>query len=494
MRTATESMPGPWSSEPSQHARHDAMPEVQPNFTQSGWVPRPAVLLESVAWLAMAAATSIAVGVTTTASGLVWANVVLSLLALLYGVRVFVGHGYRVTALGLFNLSAAMFIGYGGYKAATNAYSEVEPRYLNTALLGALAVQITVSAISWSTVPNRLVVPLVSARDGRWAVRLGVGGLLALYLVPRAFDFNGGALVEGSAFTCVMFVTIGVIFRERGRLMHPRNLLVLAALGVYAEFFHGGTGRLRLVAAACGVVILVTARYPLKRLKWGMVLGAPLALYFLAQERLALQESIKAGASAGRTGLESMLSPILLYAQIFQWEAKGDLALAWGKSLTTFPFIVLPNSMNPKWVPDAIGYDLVRFVAPARYGRGYSVAPTVFGEWVYNFAIWGLVLLVPLAVFALRILDRRLDAALLGLASGRNGIVKLAFWTMLCGSIADLVWGGLHIWFARTLARSPALVVAWALKGPSPRTGQDTRAQDDSRDASADRRHPTSVP
>ena len=206
-----------------------------------------------------------------------------------------------MTALGLFNLSAAMFIGFGGYKAATDAYSEVEPRYLNTALLGALAVQITVSAISWSTVPNRLVVPLVSARDGRWAVRLGVGGLLALYLVPRAFDFNGGALVEGSAFTCVMFVTIGVIFRERGKLMHPRNLLVLAALGVYAEFFHGGTGRLRLVAAACGVFSSSRA-LPLKRLKWGMVLGAPLALYFLAQERLALQESIKAGASAGCTG------------------------------------------------------------------------------------------------------------------------------------------------------------------------------------------------
>jgi hypothetical protein len=80
-----------------------------------------------------------------------------------------------------------------------------------------------------------------------------------------------------------------------------------------------------------------------------------------------------------------MTSPIVVFAQVIQYAVNGG-ALAFGRTFVTLFFIALPKGMFP-WAPVALGYELVKITDPSRYGTGYSVASTAYGEWVYNFSL-----------------------------------------------------------------------------------------------------------
>ncbi|MBB2985549.1 O-antigen polymerase [Terracoccus luteus] len=404
------------------------------------------------------------------------ASVLVALICMAFGARVLVGHGLRVTSLGLFNYSCALFVGYAGLVAAQDDDSIVQPKYLAIALAASVLTQIVVTFVAWRE-PGDVVCGRLSVSDGRWLTRCALGCLVALFVLQSALA-RGAVLIEGAAFMCVVLVAIGVGLREGSALTKPDNLYVLAAFGVYAAYFQGGTGRLRLVAALCAVITVYTFRYPLRRIKVAMVLCTPLALYALAHQRLSYQESLSVGASAGRSGLESMLSPVIVLGQLVQGQADGSVHLSFGYSFLSVPFVFVPAAFTPAWVPDALGYALVEIVDPQRAGTGFSVASTEFGEWIYNFGLLGLVAMVPLIAWLLRQLDRRMEQAMAKLA-GRRDAVVVAFWAMLAGSIGDVAWSGMHIWIARSVARLPLLaallVIMWR---PSPRRSPaDRRAR-----------------
>lgn len=383
-------------------------------------------------------------------------NVALAAVSLAFGARVLIGHGRRVTTLGLFNFSCALFIGYAGMVAALDRSSPVSNGYLTLAIAGPLAVQIITSFVAWRDSAESRCGRL-SRADARWAVVCGVVGMIVLEgvqaLIPEAAVF-----VEGGAFMCVVVVAVGVALHEDSSLSRLDNLVTLAVFGFYAIGFQGGTGRLRLVAALCAVVTVYTFRYPLRRLKVAMVAFTPVALYALAQQRLSYQESLVSGASAGRSGLESMLTPVVVLGQLMQGQSAGTIPPSYGLSFLSIPFAVVPRSLTPEWVPEALGYSLVEVIEPERAGTGFSLAATAFGEWVFNFGLLGLIVMVPVLALTLRLLDRRVEAAMAAV-DGRRGVLRVAFWSMLGGSIADIAWSGLHTWAARATARLPILLV-----------------------------------
>jgi len=203
--------------------------------------------------------------------------------------------------------------------------------------------------------------------------------------------------------------------------------------------------------------MLFSLRFQRRILKWLTVLAAPLAVALLAMQRLSVQESLQVGASAGRNGLESMLVPIVIFGQLVEAQLRDGFQLAWGSSFLTFPMLFAPEAWFPNG-PKALGYELVQIFAPEMVGTGYSVAATVAGEAVYNFGLVGILLAVPLLVWALKLVDRRVRAAAGSVGGSRLSMISLALWVTVGGAVADLTWCGQHIFLTRTAARLPVLL------------------------------------
>lgn len=383
----------------------------------------------------------------------------------LFGVRAFIGDGGgRITALGLFNLSTAIFVGFGAIYAGTTQDARVPGEYLALAALCAFVPQTVITLLSWGRAQS-FTVSFPELKASWWMTRWGAAALAC----AAVFKFAGvpealAPYVEATAFTAITVLTVGLYWRPKARIISWATVFVGALAILYAEVFHIGSGRLRIVALICAIGVIMTARFQRKLLKWGTIAAIGPALYWLAQDRKELQESLKAGASAGRTGLESMLEPIIVFGRLIEAHLEAGFPLSFGMNLLSYPFALLPASWFPG-APQALGYELVKITAPAKYGSGYSVVATSSGEAYFNFGFIGLVLIIPVLVILLRLLDDAMVQSMSGEAPGLYALLGIVFWAMLAGGISDLTWSGQHTFLTRATTRLPLwallLVLAW---------------------------------
>lgn len=373
-----------------------------------------------------------------------------------FGLRTFIGHGKgRITALGLFNLSTALFVGFGAVYAATTQESLAPANYLFLATMAVFIPQLAITAFCWGKAG--LVEPqFPESGTNSWLHRTGflvlvVAAGARLIGVPQDI----APYVEATAFAAISVIAVAVFWRERARLVSFATFYVGALVILYAEVFHIGSGRLRIVALVCTVGVIISARFQRKALKWFAVAAIGPALWWLARDRKELQESLNAGASAGRNGLESMLEPIQVFARLIQAHQEGGFPLSYGVNLLSYPSVFI-DSWFPD-VPQALGYELVRITAPERYGSGYSVVATSSGEAYFNFGFLGLVLMVPVLVYLLTLLDRKMVNQMSRPTLGAGALLWIVFWAMLAGGISDLTWSGQHTFFTRATTRLPLL-------------------------------------
>lgn len=422
-----------------------------------------------VFWLAAVTGMALVASCRTSPHALIDILAAAGIMQITFSARVFVAHGGgRVTTLGLANFSLALFVGYAAVVNSRAPEFDAPLSWLTVATLGSFATQIMVTLLAWrrtqaATSPR----PLPHRAAGRLRI-VSAATLAACVAADQVAPPQGqlSVLLDGIAFAAVVSFSIGVLFRDQARPASLGTALIGLGFVTYVAVIHGGgSGRLRMVALACALALLISTRWPSRAWKWATVVATPAAVYWLAQERLNYQEMLSVGGSAGHSGLESMTSPIAVFARLLGAQHAG-FPLAWGENFLSPLFILVPHAARPHWAPGALGYELVRVVAPDRHGSGYSVSATVFGEWVFNFGLLGLVLSVPVLVWLLRLIDHRYASALRGLA--RGSVVPLLFWTLLAGSIGDLCWSGTHTLIARTLARLPMLVLVALAVGVEP--------------------------
>lgn len=401
----------------------------------------------------------------------------------LFGMRAFLGDGGgRVTALGLFNLSTALFVGFGAIYAGNAEDVRVASLYLALASLAVFIPQVAITIFSWDKA-RTVSVQFPALKDSRWLTRWG---FLALFLAAAvkyatAADIYASATksfdpyIEASAFTAITLIAVGLYWRPKARLISWATVAVGALAVIYAEVFHIGSGRLRIVALICSIGVVVTARFQHRALKWMTIAAIAPALWWLAQDRKDMQESLHAGASQGRTGLESMLEPIVVFGKLIQAHAESGFSLSYGQNLLSYPFAFIPESWFPH-APQALGYELVLIWTPEKYGSGYSVVATNSGEAYYNFGWFGLVLIVPVLVIFLRLVDqqmvKRMSAASVGLAA----LLWIVFWAMLAGGISDFTWSGQHTFLTRATTRLPLLGLLVVLAALHAKLGQKTHS------------------
>lgn len=382
-----------------------------------------------------------------------------SMVSIAAGVRIFYGHGRGiVSATGLFGLSTSIFIGFSGLLLIQESSSQAGWSNLALASVIGLTAQIGTSVLAWGSNTQEIRKPFwVGDSTAVWLSRVGT----AFLVISVAIHIGAPQLklwTEAAAFTSICILASGYVLRERARLFSWRVLVILSLVLLYSEFFHSGSGRLRIVALACAVAVIFSARFPWQRLKFLIILALPIAIAWLADSRLEFQESLSAGASEGRTGLESMTAPLDVLSLLVKALQDDQFVPVLGYNLLSVVALVIPESVWPSQ-PISLGYELVQFVSPEKYGDGvFSTAGTSTGEGLFNFGWLGIVIVMIVSAVGLRLLDSSMFRLLQKLNPTVLGVLGLVFAAMLAGALADYTWSGIHTYAARMITRLPVFL------------------------------------
>lgn len=385
------------------------------------------------------------------------AHVLLATIILLVGCTIFLLHGKRqFTVTGLFSLAMALFMGYG----SLIAIGEDRPGQgmyiaLFSTALGFSGATLLMGA--WKELH-----PGALETGHRFLVAAGTLMLPLLYLMQGTLNF---LLIEGASFASVVLVGAGLILSPDWKAS-ASPLLLLPYLIVYAEAFHGGSGRLRLVALLATLALMYSARFPRWRNKIVTLSALPLALLYFANERLRHRNSSGASRAAlgESTGLESMLAAPRSLARLIEVQSTGAAPpLEWGSSFLTPIGQILPPGWTPEFIPRPFNYELVQFTNPELYGTYFNTVASYYGEWWWNFGVIGVVLGSLVLGPALNLLDSLFRTGLDRANQSAQHAVVVCVILCLVGGVSDLAWAGAHGWILRAIARLPLLVFIFFL-------------------------------
>ncbi|NLU80625.1 hypothetical protein HCA58_20090 [Micromonospora sp. HNM0581] len=396
----------------------------------------------------------------------------LSVLSTLFGGWVFWNHGgSRITAVGVYNLAFALFVGFAGiYLAADTA--DTDPGVpLLTVQAVCYASHVVTWLIFWSRpVRHHTAAISVNGPTATWAVAFGAV-LLAIAIAGSAVVGPAAPLVKPSGFVGVVLVAAGLFLGPLGRWTVLCGSLTTAAFGVYFTFLFSGYGRIVIGSLALALLAVFAQRYHRRYAKMAVILGAAPVLLFLA--------SIRAGGPATTVdsdGFGSAVSPLASFASLWQMSAWGVLPNGSGSTFWATAVALFPRSLWPD-KPVGFGAEIVPFLSPHLAGTDHSAAALWHGEWLYNFGPAGIVAMVPVTGVAVRGIDwvltwatsHPLDtpAALAGFVGAVLGSVGLF----------DLLWVGSFTVMGRTGARLLVLmalvaVAGWIRMRPTASTGR----------------------
>src|SRR5699024_7999949 len=104
------------------------------------------------------------------------------------------------------------------------------------------------------------------------------------------------------------------------------------------------------------LAMIALTRFPSVSAKVLGVILTPAAMWWLAHDRLALQQQISTGRASGRSGLESLFAPVHTLSEVLGAQSSHSLPPEWGRTILTIPFALVPDAWRPDWVPPALGY------------------------------------------------------------------------------------------------------------------------------------------
>lgn len=373
-----------------------------------------------------------------------------TILLALFCLRTFLGNGGRtITPLGVFALVTLFTAAFPAYEAWDD--TRVSAEALRTTVGLTYLLTFLVTMISWRF--GREIRFDKKVLPGRWLF-IFIGLVLYAFSYQfRASELLPGIIIETPAIVGILLVAFGAWWSRSVILLVLSLPVVLGMSAVYVLDIHSGQGRLRIAAVGLGLLVLFAIRVRGFWIKLLAILMGPGALMVFATLRKAHQESINKGNSANRTGLESLTDPFVTFANLVDLHEQGRFEFQGGKNLLTPLTPIAPESWD---LPRAVGYELVKYWKPEKAipkYDWYSVAANATGEWYWMWGsigvvIGGLALGLGIALFNWSV--TRGHAAL-----QTRWWAPALFITAVtfAAGLGDLVWGGLHIYWFRTLPR-----------------------------------------
>jgi len=363
---------------------------------------------------------------------------VLSGAALLFGVWVWWRHGgTAITAVGIYHFAFALFVGFAGlYLLFTGTADHSLVRALAWCYFG----QVTTWLLFWAGDPPpapRAPQPVdaVLLRRITWfgVAVAAVAAVASLYLLgtPRHFAQSAG-------FVGALLVALGLLGDER---RHPLLGCAAAAAAFGASMATSNSyGRLMLGSLGLALLVVVARRLRTRLVKAAVLAcAAPILLVFAQMRKDAILDN-RPNVTMNGTGLESVASPLQTFALLLDYNDIGQFANAWGHTFLAAVTSLVPRALWPG-KPQGFGADLVPIVNPELVNSGHSDAALLQGEWLYNFGVAGLLLMVPVMGLAIRAVDDLLARTAARPLVDRRALLGYGAAIIIAAGLPDLAWG-----------------------------------------------------
>ncbi|WKU07116.1 hypothetical protein [Micromonospora sp. HUAS LYJ1] len=363
---------------------------------------------------------------------------VLSSASLLFGLWVYWRHGGPlVTGVGIYNFAFAIFVGFAGLYLL---FSDLPRDDLIPALAWCYFGQVTTWLLFWTQGPPPQPAR-VKAPDVGYLRRITWWGLVVTCgAAPVSLALVGSMrqLGQAAGFVGTVLIAIGLLSDKRrpplwGCLLGAGGFaLSVATSNSYA--------RMTLVSLAFALVVVVSRRLGTRVVKAATILSAAPLLWALGDMRKEAVQAQRPGTLINATGLESVVSPLESFVKLLHLDAARDLAYAWGDTFAVAVVSLVPRALWPS-KPPGFGAELMLMLHPELANSGHSDAALFQGEWLYNFGILGLALMMPVVGIGVWAADRFLMRAAVLSPGSRWALLGYGSAVVIVASLPDLTWG-----------------------------------------------------
>lgn len=401
-----------------------------------------------------------------TPQGMITQSSVLATLSLLLGLWIFWNHGGsgQITAPGLFGITFAITVGFGGLYWELQNDGGVEPARLGIAA-GFWSV-LSMYTLFWRRVREYNRINMDGSHTALWLLQCGVVaviGVLAIRYLGSSLGGTGsraGIIVQASLASAVILL-LGLL-NLRGSDGHwlLRFLSIGAVVLVFAQTAFTGYGRLLLVAL--GMLGLVAVGSAAGRwTKIAVITSVPPGLSILVD----LREDVVLVSGATLSGIGSIVNPLQTFDTLVAASNAGAFEHGHGDSFAASLLFWLPRSVWPAR-PSGFGTELTGMLSPELLSVGHSSSSLIFGEWFYNFGWLGLPLMCIIIGPAVRLLDASHARILARPASGPWGAGLVIVLLLAVSGIVNLVWADSFTFFTRWLQQAGFCVFILMLTSP----------------------------
>jgi hypothetical protein len=325
--------------------------------------------------------------------------------------------------------------------------------------------------------PSRKVEVFVTKADHSGASWAGSLALL-LFALTISLNIEGLELLQSaSGIISILFAAIAVIDSPSVSRSFLPFVLLMATFTYYNLYVFHGFGRLVIGMIGFGILMIISLRFPGRLLKIGvLLLTAPIIVVF-SYQRVEFLTEIRGSSTTFDEGIGSVVGPLSSAATIVGRMWEGSLEPALGATLLAALVVWVPSNL---WHDKPLGFgsEIVPVTQPhLSHVENYSDAALIVGEGVWNFGVFGSVLMFTLLAVWVRFLDRWLVSSYrrFGANLNRSLAPELVLVVLLSSGLLNIIWGSWHAYTARLFVPTAILLCVWlAMKACS----KDETSQD----------------
>lgn len=349
---------------------------------------------------------------------------------------------------------------------ASQSYSFYEKRTDLDALVIAVVLAGVLQTLLLTICPPRRS-PHVSLANAGLSARAGTSAIVLLaFTFLLSFEILH-PLQSATGILAIFFAALSAVTSESKAGLVIASLTLAVSVVFYSMFVFDGFGRLILGVIGFGILMLLTLRFPGYLLKAGVLIASAPAIMWMSYQRIAFLEESRGMAVAESEGLGSVIGPFGSAAVIIHQMRDGIIDPSHGTTVVAALLVFIPSAL---WAgkPAGFGTEMVPVTAPdLAHVIGYSDAGLLIGEAVWNFGIWGSVLLFVLFCLGVRFLDHWFEqtTTTMTIKKQPNSAMacKIVLIVALSSGLLNLFWGGLHTYSARLFVIIPVVGLIWFL-------------------------------